>query len=264
MPVRSTRGIWLLAMVGLCGGSAAWSLLRGADAPQGAEPPAAPAVSTIAKAEVIQAELKSNMEELAKLIQGADYGEDQQTEVGSLATVCAVQAQALGLHDQENSVKPGAMAVMKAAQGLAKAAKDQTAAKEELSKLEAALQAPAGGGIAQWEKVPGLGRLMHHLVGLETKIDRAIDPKRFKSRGKNAVGPAATVALIAQVIHYDTHEVHEPAQVGEWYAFSEQMRSAAVEVQLAAQGDSADAAKAAAAKLTQSCEACHAVFHKEG
>ena len=73
----------------------------------------------------------------------------------------------------------------------------------------------------------------------------------------------AVIAIIAQGTMADTHEAKTPEQEQQWQAFSVQMRDAAGAVNAAIRAQDEAAAGAAMENLQQSCEDCHAVFHKE-
>jgi len=69
--------------------------------------------------------------------------------------------------------------------------------------------------------------------------------------------------VIAQGSMADTSETKTDEQVKQWYDFCAQMREAASGLNKAIHAGDESAADAAMKKLTQSCDDCHAVFHKE-
>jgi cytochrome c556 len=71
------------------------------------------------------------------------------------------------------------------------------------------------------------------------------------------------LAAIAQMAVYDTHEVKRPEDLDQWYQFCGQMRDAAGELNAKVKSADKEGAGAAMVKLGRSCDACHAVFHKE-
>lgn len=226
-----------------------------------AEGPSIPAVSSFAPLDGLTAELKDQVSEIEKQLAAEEYGEDQKNDVGMYSHGVVALAQAIGLSDEKSDMQAGASQIMALAKDLASKAGSKEDAAKVLANLKGAIDSPVAGDSPKWEKAAGLGRIMHLAMVQQGKVEQSF--KRFDRRGKNAVGPAVTLAVIANAASFDTHEVKDPAQLGEWYAFAGQMRDAAVAVRKAAEGTDAAAASEAAKLLEKSCADCHNVFHKE-
>jgi hypothetical protein len=222
--------------------------------------PKVPAVSTFAPAEDLIYQAQEYVKDLNKLLADkADY-EVFQEKIGKEANTMAVIALALGLHDQVHPYQPRAGAMLKAAQELA-VTKDFAAAKAALAKLTDSM---AGKGIhtteLKWEKVASLPELMKQVPTVNTKLKRNLKGERFKRKIKESAGYSAALAVIAQGAMPDLSPAKNTEQIREWYAFTEQMRNAAAEVNRAIHSGDRAAATETQKKLQKNCEDCHAVF----
>jgi len=189
---------------------------------------------------------------------------DSEGKIAKEANTLVLIALALGLHDTDNKHKASAAALMKAAQELA-AAKDYASAKKAVEAVKAAAEGKGAAAPAalKWEKVAALPELMKQVPMVNTKMKRYLKGSRFKSNAKDTAGFSAVLAVVAQGSMADTSEAKSEEQVKQWYGFCAQMRDAASELNKAIRAGDQSAADAAMKKLTQSCDDCHAVFHKE-
>lgn len=230
------------------------------------DPPAAPPVSEFAPAEGLQAQLSSYVADLTAAVESETAYTEKKDRIVRDANTVVVLALALGLHDTENDLKAAAPAVIKAAQAVG-AAQDFATAKTAVGELE---QAAAGKGetateekALTWnEKHARMGQVMKQVTFLHNKLRRAIKRLDAKTKVENAQ-QAAVLAVIAQAVIADTHEVKDPAQFGEWYRLAGEMRDASSSLRVAIEDQDKAAAEKAMIGLTQSCETCHKAFRVE-
>jgi hypothetical protein len=149
-----------------------------------------------------------------------------------------------------------------AAQRLAKA-KDFAEAKAAYGQVKAAAAGQASEGAKpSWNvKVASLGQLMKQVNVTNTQMRRGL--RRLDRLGDESARHAAVLAVIAQASMIDTHEVKNPADLGKWYQWCADMRTAAAAVNAAAKAKDQKATEAAVARLQRSCDDCHAVFQHE-
>jgi cytochrome c556 len=223
--------------------------------------PPAPKVSTFAPAEDLANQVASYLKAFEQAVESEAEYNDSKENIVKQANTLIIIALALGMHDQENQYKSGAAALMKAAQELADA-RDYASAKKG---VEAVKTAAAGQGSGEselrWEKAAALDQLMKQVPVVNTKLKRLVQGTRFKSKAKDTAGYAAVIATIAQGSVADIHEAKSPDQVQKWYEFCAQMRDSAGAVNAAIRAGDQPACDAAMAKLAQSCDECHKVFH---
>ncbi len=235
--------------------------------------PPPPKVSTFAPAEDLVRQADQYIKGLEAIVADEEEYKDGREKIGKDANTLIVIALALGLHDQDNSYKANAGAVMKAAGELAAAvpvlAKGELASTKDLAaarKAVAALRDAAEGkgkpgGELKWEKVASLPELMKQVPLINTKLKRNIKPEKFKKKAKDTAGYTAVIAAVAQGSVADLSETKNPAQVKQWHKFMTAMRDDAGEANAAIHKRNEPAAAKAMKKLAQSCEDCHAVFH---
>lgn len=224
------------------------------------EPPAAPAVSAFAPAEDLVSQVDLFLADFAAALADEATYADKKDTVSRDAHTLATLAVALGLHDTPNDLRTSAPALLAAAQALATAA-DYAAAQQALEGVKKAVhgEATEGPALSWTEKVASLGRLMKQVNNVNVRLRRGVrrlDPNKTDENARYA----ALLAVIAQATTVDTHEVQDPAQVGEWFQYCGDMRDAAGEVNAAIRAADKSAVDAGMKKLTQSCEACHAAF----
>ncbi len=242
--------VWLVAPLG----SLVW-----AD-----EPPAAPPVSKFAPADDLIAQVDNYVDQFATAVASADEFEKNNTKLRRDANTLVVIALGLALHDADHRLKSQAPAIVTAAQALAKA-KDFDTAKSAVAAVQEAVRgtAPAGGPV-KWERAASQGQLMKQVTFLANKLRRGAKPgPRFEAQADENARAAAVLAVIAQGVMADTHDVKDPSQTPQWYQYCGEFRDAAGALNGALHQRNAEAASAALTRMEQSCTTCHKVFRKE-
>jgi len=228
----------------------------------GAEPPAAPKVSTLAPAKDVVSQIETYVGRLEESVASEDDFKEAEAKVAKDANTLILLALAAGLHDEDNKAKAAAPAIMKAAQELAKA-KGYAAAKAGVAAVKKALDAAEGNpGELKWVKSASLDDLMKQVPLVNSRLKRNLRGPKFKSKAKDNAGDAATLAVIAQGSLADTSEAKSDEDVAKWYGFCVQMRDAAAALNKAVHEGNQDAADKAISALNQCCDDCHDVFHK--
>ncbi len=247
---------------------------------RGAEPPAAPKVSTFAPAKDIIAQINFYVSRLedsdaiqneAGFKQALEDAKDSATgktpdlppQIAKDANTLILLALAAGLDDEENQLKAAAPSLFKAAQELANA-KGFAAAKAGVAAVKKALDATEGNpGELKWVKAASLPDLMKQVPLVNSRLKRNLRGPKFKSKAKDNSGDAATLAVIAQGSMADDSEAKKNNEdVAKWYGFCIQMRDAAAALNKAVRDKDQEASDKAMSALNQSCDDCHAVFHK--
>ncbi|MGA2253457.1 MAG: hypothetical protein ABSG53_02250 [Thermoguttaceae bacterium] len=224
---------------------------------------AAPKFSTFASSNDLAAEVKFLVADLEKaVVDPAEYAsqvEGRFIRDGNTITLIAV---ALGLHDQDNPLKPHAKAIAAAARKLTET-KDFPTTKQAVDDLKAAIDGTGtGAGELKWGKVAKLNGLMKDEVpNINNRLKTGL--RHFKKRASETSANAATMALIAENATLYIADTKKPTEGTKWIEFAAQMRSAASELAAKAHAGDEPAAKAAMEKLDQSCHDCHAVFNPE-
>jgi cytochrome c556 len=246
---------------------AAFVLLAAANgfvACRAAEPPAPPPTSSYAPAEELLGLVEEYVEKLRGSLRDEESFQSGQPRLKKEASTLACFAVALGLHDMDNRLKGSAAMLLAGAQQLA-AAENLESSRAAMSQIESAL----GGNSASpaelsWNKVASLEQLMKQVTFLNARLKRAArGGPRFASSAEEAAGYATTLAVIAQAITADTHEVKDAADIPKWFEYCAQMRDTAGEAASALRARNAEAAQMALARMEQSCNACHKTFRVE-
>lgn len=227
------------------------------------EPPAAPKVSTFASAKDVASQIDFYVARLEESVASEEEFKEAEAKLAKDSNTLILLALAAGMHDEDNKYKTAAPAIMKAAQELVKA-KGFAATKEGVASVKKALES-AGGNAAdlKWVKSAALPDLMKQVPLVNSRLKRNLRGANFKKKANSNAGDAATLAVIAQGSLADTSEAKNDDEIKKWYGFCVQMRDAASGLNKAVRaGDQAAADKAMGA-LNQSCDDCHAVFHKE-
>jgi cytochrome c556 len=226
-----------------------------------ADDAAVPKFSTIASAEDLSNALNFYIADLEKAV--ADE-EEYKAQIDDRflrdANTIALLATALALHDQDNTVKPHAQAIIAAAKKLSEA-KDYAATKAAVAGVKESLQGTAAGDV-KWTKIAALKSLMKDEVpNVNNKLKNGL--RRMDKRAKDAAAQAATMALIAENAKLYVADTKKPNEKAKWAAFAEQFRASASDVAAKVHAGDKNGANAAMEKLNQSCHACHAVFNPE-
>lgn len=250
----------VLVAVGVgCLGLRTDQLSRADDTPA---PP--PAVSTFAPAEDLIAQAASYATSLEKSLESPDKFNSSRTQVARDASTLAVVAVALALHDSSHPLKGSAAALLTAAQQLA-STEDHTTAQTALAAVQQALRGEGTSSeTPSWKVVAGLDPLMKQVTLSFNKLRRSTRPgPRFATQAAENARLAAVLAVIAQGIQPDTHEVADAAQHPAWYDFCAQMRDACGELNGALHRQDVEATAAAMQRAEKSCKDCHEKFRIE-
>lgn len=245
-----------------------WAIHTLNAADDGKSAPTPPPASQFAPADDLTAQVDYYIKRVGETLANKDQFDDTaKAKIKKDGNTLAVLGLLLGLHDQDNRVKPQAGDLIQAAQALAKAA-DFDAASNAFGNVK---KAASGEGAAsnpvpsQWKKVASLGQLMKQVTAINAALKRGVTtPKRLEQLKDESAGHAVTLAAIAQASMYDTHEVKNPADMDKWYEYCAQMRDAAGQVNAAVRAGDHAKTTAAMLSLANSCETCHKVFRKEG
>ena len=231
---------------------------NGAPAATGA---ATPKFSTFAPAEDLSNELNLLVADLEKAVADEDeYKSQIDTRFLRDGNMIALVATALGLHDQDNSVKPHAAAIVAAAHKLSEA-EGYAATKKAVEDVKAALTASSTGSV-HWGKIVPLKSLMKDQVpSVNTKIKTGL--RHFADRTKAITANAAMMALIAENAKLCVGDTKKPNEGPQWTAHADQLRAAAVNISAKLHAGDKAGANAAMNKLNESCHACHAIFNPD-
>ncbi len=225
-----------------------------------AAPPDPPKASIYAPAADLAAQVDFYLNRLSEtLANQAEYDEAKQSRAVKDASTVAALSLVLGRHDESNKYQAGAVGMIQAAQGLVEGAEDYGKAKSALDALNQAA-ASGKGDVPPWADVAPLGALMKQVPIVNNSLRRSLEPSRFKKQSVQVAQQAATLAAIAQASLFDTSMVSDAAETDKWQQFCTQMRDAAGAMNSAAHAGDQAATAAAQKRLTQSCDACHAVF----
>lgn len=248
----------LLSLAGLVDAGFAW----------GAEPtpPAAPPVSKFAPAADLIAAAQGYAEDCAAATADEQQFTKLQARITKDAHTLAVIALALSLSDEDHPLKKSSGDLLVASRSLAKAPEVESA-RRATSEIQSALsgqsdaQAPVEP--ATWHKVASMGQLMKQVTFLNNRLKRGLQQNRFEQMAADTAQYSALLAVIAQAVTGDTHEVKNPDDTDKWFQYSAEMRDAAGELNGAIHTKNFEAATGASARLEKSCTTCHEVFHNE-
>ncbi len=229
--------------------------------PAGAAMPPAPKVSTFAPAKDLAYQADQYLKSLVGSVVNEDTYKDDQSKIATDANTLIVVALALGLHDEDSKYKARAEALMKGAEAVA-AAKDYASAKKAVAALRKAADEGKADAELKWVKAASLPELMKQVPLVNNKLKRYVKGENFKKKAKEAEGCSAAIAAIAQGSMADLSATKKPDQAEQWYGFVAAMRDYAGAVNAAVHKGDEPAAAEAMKKLQQSCDDCHAVFHK--
>lgn len=225
------------------------------------EPPPPPEVSTFAPADDLLAQVDYYKKRMATaLASEADFDEAKQARIKKDANVMALLAQHLGMHDTDNPLKKSAGAAVKASQAIATAT-DFKSANEGFRELERALAGEASPVEVKWGKVSNMGQIMKQVSVINASLKRGLQPARLKSQAKKTTGETATLAVIANSLLFDTHEVKDEADTPDWYKYSVEFRESAGALNAAIKTGLMAKVSPALKRMSTSCDTCHKKFH---
>jgi hypothetical protein len=253
--ISKSRILAALCCVGLVS-----AVALAADQPQ---PPEAPPVSKFAPVEPLMQQIQYLIDDTPRGLNATRYTEASQTRVARNANALIVLLTAIGLSDQDSPLKASAPRLVELAEELKAAAADQAKAKAAYDALvQATKEGATGGKPLAWEKRFDLGLLMKQVSPTNSKLRIYTNTEARFGRAKKdeLAGFAAFLATTGQAIHADTHEVKDPAMIGEWYKYAGEMRDAAGAVGEAITAGEFAAVKASVERLQTNCNGCHEVF----
>ncbi len=189
-----------------------------------------------------------------------DY-KDAKEELGRDSNTLVVIVWALDGYHQWNNYQD--QHVRKAVHELA-AAKDYQATKQAVGQLKAAL-APGihADGRRGMTSSASLAQLMKEVPILNTRLKRNVQGDRLKTKAKETAGCSAVIAAIAQGSYGSSEAARTPEQVAQWRKLCEELLDAAKAVNAGIHAGDPKTTATGMTKLAQSCDDCHAVFHKE-
>jgi hypothetical protein len=199
----------------------------------------------------------------------ADFDDVAKHRLQKDASTVAALSAAIGSYGKDNDPhRSGIAESVGFAQQLAKS-NDFDSAKAVYDKLQicsAGHQPFRDAPPPDWKTIADLGLLMQQLPTINTSLKRGIggDGKRFEDSLKQSAGQSATMAAIAEAISTDDSWTKNTDDIKRWKQFSDEMRDSAWAVNAAVHADDQAAATTATTRLAKTCEACHAVFRKDG
>jgi hypothetical protein len=230
-----------------------------------AKPPEAPPVSKFAAVAPLLVQLQYHRDQVAGSLESPRYTAALQSRVEKDANSLVILLMALGMHDQDSAVKASAPRLTELAEELAASSKDQAKAKAAYDAMvQAMANGATGGKPLAWEKRFVLGSLMKQVSTVNTRLKLYTrDESRFARSRETLGGFAALLAVVGQAAHADTHEVKDPAKIGDWYKYASEMRDAAGAVGEAIANNDFAAVQSSMQRLQTNCEACHDQFRPD-
>jgi hypothetical protein len=189
-----------------------------------------------------------------------EYNEDKQAEVHRDANTLASIALVLGMHDQENSLKPAAAKLIAASKHLAAEHEDAQKAAAAVKAIKAIVDKPEKGEAIKWQASGEMVALMKQVPIVNNNLRRGVDGRRFTQSADKNAALAATLAAIAQAAMLDTDYVASETDRPHWIKSSKAMRDGSAEALAAIRKNDQAAAKAAMDKIVKSCDDCHHKF----
>jgi cytochrome c556 len=189
-----------------------------------------------------------------------DYNEDKQAEVLRDANTLASIALVLGMHDQENALKPAAAKLMAASKQVAAEHGDAEKAAAAVKALRVIVDKPEKGEAIKWQPSGEMVALMKQVPIVNNNLRRGVDGRRFTQSADKNAALAATLAAIAQAAMLDTDYVSDESDRPQWINASKAMRDGSAEALAAIRKNDQAAAKAAMDKIVKSCDDCHHKF----
>ncbi|SFI39127.1 cytochrome c [Planctomicrobium piriforme] len=221
-------------------------------------------IESIASIEELTLEVNEQVARLEKgLAMEANYADQKSKGIAQSFGLLACVGQGLAEHANSKDSKINGPALRDAA--LKFTAKTSTYADAQAA-LEGVKQVVAGnvtGEHAQlhpWNKLIRMHPMMEEFNGRSSEILKVLK----KPRGKpEEISPAVAWGLLSIAMKVDTHEVKNPEDLPKWNAWSDEFRDSTIKLAEAIRAKDKDAGRAAFDKASETCDACHEVFHKE-
>jgi hypothetical protein len=196
---------------------------------------------------------------LEEAVAGEDAYNDCKEDLARDSNTLIVIVWALG----SEAGKYAPPAVMAAAEGVADT-KDYPSAKQAVGQLKAAIgQIGKTTGPLAASPRASLPQLMKEVPILSTKLKRNVQGDRLKSKAKETAGASAVLAAIAMASAKKIEMAKTPAEVDKWCKLCADFGRVARAANAGIHAGDAKATAAAMTGLNQSCDDCHAVFHKD-
>lgn len=175
------------------------------------------------------------------------------------AGVLAVLAQAIAEDTDKAAWKASAPDLRDAAITVA-GSKSYDEAKAGLAKVKDALGGKAGGAKAEheWNKLAKFGSVMEEVNKRTGKLRRAT--RKLPDDTAEASRDASVLAVIALVVHADTHEVKKKEDTPKWQALASEMQVEMTKMAAALKAKDAAGSKDAFTKANKACSECHEKF----
>lgn len=220
-------------------------------------------VSSFAPVKEVEKQLQYFVDKIGRDLADPDeYGESEQRRVGLDGSTVAVLALTLGMHDEETKLKESASKLIELSSDLVYSADTFADAKQAHSALKAAVETKPKGEKVSWdEPAADLAMLMEQVPIVNDQLRRGVsDRRRFKRNAKRTAGRAVTLAAIAHASMMDTTYCGDEDDEKAWKEICADMRDACREVYEALMKADQEKAKAANAKVVETCDACHHRF----
>ncbi len=229
--------------------------LCSAQAPDEAKP------SAYAPAADLLVQVKAYVESLtAATADSEEYNEDKQNEVSRDANTLAAIALVLGMHDQDNALKPAAAKLIAAAKHLAAENGDAQKAAAAVKAIKAIVDKPEKGEAVAWKPAGEMVPLMKQVPIINNNLRRGVTGKRFAQTADKNVALAATLAAIAQVSMLDTDHIADESDRPLWIKLCAEMRDGSADAIKAIRKGDQPAATKAMDQIVKSCDDCHHKF----
>ncbi len=216
--------------------------------------------SAYAPAKELHGQLGQYVQKISEdLADEAGYGDEQRDRVRKDASTVAAVAMVLGMHDQDNEIKPAASGIITSARKLSDNAKDFKLATAALAELKNALQGKEGRKL-EWEPAGDLAQLMKQVPVVNNNLRRNVTGRRFSQSADASAGLSATLAAIAQVSRFDDVYCSDADEKAKWEKVCLEMRDASAEVLAAVRKGDQKGATTGLDKLAKTCDACHHDF----
>jgi hypothetical protein len=245
----------IAGLVCFAAAAAAWMVPVYGDAPV--------KIAAVAPVEDLAAETEAKLAALDELLKDDEsYAVEQKKGVAQAAGVLACMGQAIAEHPDKAKVKVAGPDLRNAALAIigSKTLQEATAALG-LAKKAAAGEASGKAETAHaWNKLINLHRLMEEVNARNSKLRGVL--RRPKDPREDSLH-ASTLAVLAVVIHADTHEVKDPAQIPKWQGYALDFQQSMTGLSAALKSGQIEAAKEFYLKSADSCKHCHEAFRKE-
>ncbi len=221
-------------------------------------------VTTVAPVDDLVAEVDAKIAMLEEYIASDEELQEavKRKQLSQAAGVIACLAQAVVEHDSRADAKIAAAELRDAAIAL-RAAKTLEAAQAGLAKVKESREGKSSGSSQDehaWNKLISLHDLMEEVNSRNSKLRRST--RRSRDPKVDSLN-ASTLAVLALVIHEDTHEVKDDSKIPQWQEMSLEFQKGMTNVAELMKKEDFDAAYPAWRATQETCNSCHEVFKEE-